>query len=153
MKLFYTACTLIVLSACGSRSPETSRFEVAINGIHGGSLSNNADYAIVGSVQHGGSLWRLNDNERLYNWNHSQDELSVIISADVDPSHSWALSAEAHTMVLWDLSSGQAARFWSATPIWNASGGCCGSGAGTFWNSRRILCSMDNDSFFLLSAS
>lgn len=105
---------LIFITACGSSTPPIDRVEVAVNGIHGGTLSDDGRHAIVGSVQHGGSLWRLSDGERLYNWNHGENELSVIISADIEPSGNWALSAEAHTLVLWDMSTGSAARFWTA---------------------------------------
>ncbi|MGH1487194.1 MAG: WD40 repeat domain-containing protein [Cellvibrionaceae bacterium] len=114
IRLYCLIVTTLLLTACGQSKAPNNRVEVAVNGIHGGALSNDGRLAIVGSVQHGGSLWRMSDGERLYNWNHSKDELSVIISADIDPSGNWALTAEAHTLVLWDLSSGNAARFWTA---------------------------------------
>jgi len=104
----------LLITACGSHDSPSERVEVAINGIHHGALSSDGQYAIVGSVQHGGSLWRLSDNERLYNWNHTKDTTSVFISTDFDPSNRWALTAEAHTIVLWDVSNGSATRFWSA---------------------------------------
>lgn len=106
-------CALFV-TACGSASSPSNRVEVAINGVHGGTISDDGRFAIVGSVQHGGSFWRLDDGERLYNWNHGEGELSIIISADIDPSSNWALTAEAHTLVLWDMTTGSAARFWTA---------------------------------------
>ena len=105
---------LLLITACGSHTPPSERFEVAINGIHHGSLSPDGQYAIIGSVQHGVSLWRLSDNERLYNWNHTKGDASVLISADFDPSTRWALTTEAHTIVLWDVSNGSSARFWTA---------------------------------------
>lgn len=105
---------LLLITACGSHTPPSERFEVAINGIHHGSLSSDGQYAIIGSVQHGGSLWRLSDNERLYNWNHTKGDNSVLIAADFDPNTRWAITTEAHTLVLWDVSNGSAARFWTA---------------------------------------
>ena len=104
----------LLTTGCGQSTAPNKRVEVAINGIHGGKISNDGTTAIVGSVQHGGSFWRLTDGERLYNWNHSDGELSVIISADIDSSGRWGLTAEAHTMVLWDATTGSAARFWTA---------------------------------------
>ncbi len=111
---FFCLTVASIISGCGSSNAPTDRVEVAVNGIHGGSLSDDGKYAIIGSVQHGGSLWRLSDGERLFNWNHGEDELSVLISADVDPSGNWAMTAEAHTLVLWDINTGSAARFWTA---------------------------------------
>lgn len=104
---------LTLLTACGG-GDEAERFEVAVNGVHGGAISDDGFYAVLGSVHHGGSLWRLEDGERLFNWNHSEGEQSIFITADIDPSSRWALTAEAHTMVLWDVDSGQAARLWTA---------------------------------------
>jgi len=111
---FLIIFTLLLLMGCGSSTPPIDRIEVAVNGIHGGALSGDGKHAIIGSVQHGGSLWRLSDGERLFNWNHGKDELSVLISADIEPSGNWAITAEAHTIVLWDMNTGSAARFWTA---------------------------------------
>jgi WD40 repeat protein len=104
---------VLLLFGCDSAQKPDDRLEAASSGINGGTISNDGRLAIIGSVHHGGSLWRLNDGERIYNWNHSEDELSIILSADIAPDNQWALTAEAHTMVLWDTKSGQAARFWT----------------------------------------
>jgi hypothetical protein len=106
--------TLLLITACGSHTAPSERFEVAINGIYHGALSAGGRYAIIGSVRHGGSLWRLSDNERIYNWNHTEGDTSVLIATDFDPTTRWALTTEAHTIVLWDVSNGSAARFWTA---------------------------------------
>ena len=113
LKPFLCAAIVLSLISCGGEPP-SRQLEVAIKGLHGGALSDDGAYAVVGSVYHGGSFWSVADGERLYNWNHSDEESSVLISADVDPTGRWALSAEAFTMVLWDINSGQAARFWTA---------------------------------------
>jgi WD40 repeat protein len=106
--------TLLLVAACGSHTAPSARVEVAASGIYEGTISADAQYAVIGSVRHGGSLWRLSDNERLYNWNHAQGGSSVVVATDFDPTTRWALTTEAHTVVLWDLSNGGAARFWTA---------------------------------------
>ncbi len=104
----------LLISACNQATKPLQRLELASQGITGGALSDDGSLSVIGSVQHGGSLWRLTDNERLYNWNHSKDELSVFIAADIEASNNWAVTAEAHTLVLWDVNTGNAARFWTA---------------------------------------
>ncbi|MBX2809974.1 MAG: hypothetical protein KTR20_15245 [Cellvibrionaceae bacterium] len=112
MKYLALLIVINLLYACGSGS-ENSRLEVATKGIHSGALNKQGDLAVLGSVLHGGSFWRLEDGERLFNWNHSNDELSIFIAADIAPDGRWAITAEAHTIVLWDTDSGQSARFWT----------------------------------------
>ncbi len=113
-RLAVIGLTIFALTACSQSPPPSDRLEVAVNGIHSGKLSDNGEYAVIGSVHHGGSLWRLSDSERLYNWNHQENESSILISSDIEPSANWALTAEAYTLVLWDMKLGAAARFWSA---------------------------------------
>jgi len=68
----------------------------------------------VGSIFHGGSLWRLKDAERLYNWNHKNGDFSTIVATDFSAQGKWAITADIHTLVLWDMESGQAQRYWIA---------------------------------------
>lgn len=107
---------LILLAACRPQYSPLSSIEVARNGINGGALSRDGQYSVVGSVFHGGSLWRNSDAERLYNWNHSKDSTDdrIIISADINATNQRALTADAATLVLWDVSTGAATRFWTS---------------------------------------
>jgi WD40 repeat protein len=111
--IIYLLSSLILLG-CNTSEQASDQFEAASNGINGGAISSDGRLAIIGSVYHGGSLWRLTDGERIYNWNHSESEPSIILSADIAPDNLWAISAESHSMVLWEISSGQAARYWTA---------------------------------------
>lgn len=102
------------LCACEEEVKPSRSIEVASIGAQGGAISDDGSYAIIGSVHQGGSLWRLNDGERLYNWNHHQDQFTSITCADFSPDGNWALTADAHTLVLWDMQDGSAFRFWTA---------------------------------------
>ncbi len=104
----------LIVGACGDKNLPDVSSEVASKGVNGGALSDDGKYAVVGSLFHGGSLWRTEDHERLYNWNHnSGNNDKIILSADIDPSNTRALTADAATLVLWDINSGEALRFWS----------------------------------------
>ena len=106
--------TLATLCACDDSLKPTFSIEVAAIGAQGGSFSNNGNYGVVGSVYHGGSLWRIKDAARLYNWNHHQGEYTGVIAADFSPEGEWALTADEHTLVLWETKDGKAVRFWTA---------------------------------------
>jgi WD40 repeat protein len=120
---------LIVLAGCSGNAPEQST-EVAVKGIYSAALSPGADYAIIGSITHGGSLWRLSDMERLYNWNHQSNEQSSstltdnpldltagqtnIIACAFSPDGKFAFTADHLTMVLWDVTTGESITYWTA---------------------------------------
>jgi len=106
---------LAIITACSDKTPPQATIEVARNGVNGGALSIDGKFAVIGSVFHGGSLWRTEDGERLYNWNHSKDDDGkIIISSDIESDNQWALTADAATLVLWDINTGEPARFWSS---------------------------------------
>lgn len=102
------------LWGCEKGLEPSHSIEVASIGAQGGAISDDGTYAIIGSVHQGGSLWRLTDGERLYNWNHGQDQLTTIVAADFSPDGNWAMTADIQTMVLWSMADGSAHRFWTA---------------------------------------
>ena len=110
---FLIALALILISGCKALDPPSNSIEVARNSIYGGALSNNGQYAVIGSLLDGGSLWRTSDGERLYNWNHTPTiDDQIIISADIAHNQQYALTTDATTLVLWDMNTGESLRFW-----------------------------------------
>lgn len=116
MKVKPFAIFLICLffTACYKAGKPIDSIEVAAIGLHAGSLDGFGEHAMVGSVYHGLSYWRLQDKERLYNWNHQPDDTTTLISADFSDNNEWALSAGPHAMVLWQTSTGRGERYWTA---------------------------------------
>lgn len=112
-RLFIFLVSIALLGCSQPPGPESS-FEVAAIGAQNAALSDDGQYAFIGSVHHGGSLWRLRDGERLYNWNHKSGENSVVIAADFSPDGRYAMTADRHTLVLWNVETGQGERFWTA---------------------------------------
>lgn len=107
-------CLGLMVSACDNTPKPTSSTEVANKGVLSAALSQDGQYALIGSIYEGGSLWRVSDSERLYDWNHRSGERSTLLSAAISPDGRWALSATTHTVVLWSMATGEAARFWNA---------------------------------------
>ncbi|MCG8312332.1 MAG: hypothetical protein MI976_03870 [Pseudomonadales bacterium] len=111
-KHFIVAVFLVFLSGCGDTPNQ--QWQLTAQGAYTIALSRGAQFAAVGSILHGGSLWRLVDGERLYNWNHAQGTKSEIIAAAFSPNLSHALTADKKRMVLWNLKSGKPEGFWEA---------------------------------------
>jgi WD40 repeat protein len=106
---------LFALLSCSEQHGPSASYELARQGINGGALSADGQFSVIGSLLDGGSLWRNKDNERLFNWNHSKDpDDRIIISADIDTNNTRALTADTSSIVLWDIATGQASRFWSS---------------------------------------
>ena len=104
---------MIMLGGCFSDTPSAS-WETTVQGVYSADLSRDGNYAMVGSIQHGGSLWRVSDAERLFNWNHKSGEATAITAMSFSPEGRFALTADERTLVLWDVSEGTALRYFTA---------------------------------------
>lgn len=112
---FYALVFLVLISGCTEQHLPVSSTELASKGLYSGAISSDGQWVFAGSIFQGGSLWRTNDNERLFNWNHtSGEEKSIILSADIDASNTRAITADDATLVLWDMNTGEASRFWTS---------------------------------------
>ena len=108
--LVFSFSTLLI--ACSS-GDAVSTSELASQGLYSADISDDAKTSLVGSIQHGGSLWSVQSNERRFNWNHAKDEFTPLISVDIDPSGSYAITGGARTLVLWNTVTGKSEGFWN----------------------------------------
>ena len=110
--LFLAGCLL--LNGCGQGQAPSKSIEVAVKGLYSGALSDDGKLGVIGSIHHGGSLWRTTQNERLFNWNHKAGDTTNIIASGFSPEGDYALTADHQTMVLWSTTDGKALTFWTA---------------------------------------
>jgi WD40 repeat protein len=106
--------TLALLAGCGDPKPLRST-EVATRNIYSAALDSDSTHALIGAEFHGGALWRLADQERLFSWNHRQGEYTAMTASSFSPEGEWALTTDSKTLVLWNSATGAAERFWSST--------------------------------------
>lgn len=105
---------MLFLSACFyGQDPEAS-WSTSVEGVYSAEISRDGHHAAVGSFQHGGSLWRTTDGERLFNWNHESDESTPITALSFSPEGDYVVTADERTLVLWDVHEGNALRFFNA---------------------------------------
>lgn len=110
MRFLVFGLLALLLSGCGDTP--SKEWRLTAQGAYTVALSQDGSYAVAGSILHGGSLWRLKDGERLYNWNHAQGEQSNVVAAAIAPDNSYAITAERKRMVRWRIDTGQPAGFW-----------------------------------------
>lgn len=112
VKSFLAFSLSSLLIACSS-GDAVSTSELASQGLYSADISDDATTSLVGSIQHGGSLWSVQNNERRFNWNHAKAEFTPLISVDIDPSGNYAITGGARTLVLWNTVTGQSEGFWN----------------------------------------
>ncbi len=108
--------TGLLLSGCGSSADSASE-SLALTeqgGAYSADLSPGGRYALVGAVNHGGSLWDLSQPARLYDWNHQPRTFSVLSAVDFSPEGRYALTANPQDLVLWNVETGASEGFWSS---------------------------------------
>lgn len=104
----------LALSACDQAEKPTDHWETAVQGLYTAALSSDGRFGIVGSIQHGASLWDMKRKERLFNWNHAKGQFTLLSSAAFSPSGNYAATASDRTIVLWETATGQPVWFWTA---------------------------------------
>lgn len=113
---FYLLVWAALLSGCDrpERVALDEGLEVAAIGVTAASLSRDGQFAVIGSLYHGISLWRLSDQERLFDWSHQAEEATTLVSAHVSANQEWALTADTHNLALWNINNGEGTRYWRA---------------------------------------
>lgn len=108
------ASILFLMCGCDRSLSPSESLEVAVIGMHSAAISDKSELVTIGSINHGGSLWRYPSQERIFNWNHKENDYSTIVCADFSNDEAWALTATPYDLVLWNTQSGAGERFWSA---------------------------------------
>lgn len=106
--------TLLLTIFLGCSKPPYQSYEYALQGLYSAKLSDNGEQVIVGSINHGASLWSFATDERKFNWNHKQNSYSQIIAAAFSPDNEYAITASPQTMVLWNTETGEGLSYWTA---------------------------------------
>lgn len=102
--------TLIGVAGCTDTAPVP--ISLAAQGVYAAALSEDAELAVIGSMNHGASLWRRSSHERLFSWNHAQDEYTSMVSMAFSPDGRRAATSDPRTLVVWDTEAGQHLAFW-----------------------------------------
>ena len=104
----------LVLQSCSFTDEPFAFFSTSVQGIFSAAYSTDGGHVLAGSIQHGGSLWNTENAERLFNWNHQANLTSQITAMAFSADGNFALTSDDSTLVLWDVSTGEALRFFNA---------------------------------------
>jgi len=110
----FSLTMVLTLSGCEQGEPPVASEQVADRGLFSAALSHDGNYALIGSLQHGGSLWKTDSFERIFNWNHEAGAFTPITVSAMTGHGRFALTVESDRMVLWNAVDGRALTFFSA---------------------------------------
>lgn len=136
---------VLTLSACSNEAEPTRTWEVAAQGVYTGAISPQGDMLIVGSLNHGASLWQAMEHKRLFNWSHQQGEFVELVAASFSPDGSRAVTTDPRTLVFWNTTTGEALNYWGTPGAVLA--------AAVLEDNRNVLLGLDNHSALLFDAS
>lgn len=105
--------TLLLCIGCDISSKPEKTVKHAQQGVYDIKLSNKGKNAVVASINHGGSYWRLKDKERLYNWNHTQGQYTSLSVVAISGNGSIALTADGNRLVAWETEGGTSIGYWN----------------------------------------
>ena len=112
MKTLTCLAILFCLALSGCSEKPTRIWQQAQQGLYAADLSSNG-YSLVASIHHGGSLWRLEDGERIYNWNISAGSYTNLVDVALSPDGKFAATADDRRLVLWSTKTGKSLHFWN----------------------------------------
>jgi len=104
----------LFLSACDFAEKPAGSFEVATRGAYSAALSQDGSFALIGSTNHGASYWQVEQQERLFDWNHQPGAFTEITACAISANGEFALTANAQQMVLWNTQTGESLTYFNA---------------------------------------
>jgi WD40 repeat protein len=108
------ALVVTLLSGCAPGEPPVNSQQIANRGLFSAALSEDGHYLVAGSLYHGGSFWRLDTNERLFNWNHEAGDFSPLTAVTATAHGNFAVTVVDDQLVLWDGNKGNSLTFFVA---------------------------------------
>ncbi|MEM9101065.1 MAG: hypothetical protein AAGB12_01975 [Pseudomonadota bacterium] len=111
----------ITLLGCEQFPAPDSGTQRSARGVYDSAISDDGQYSLVSSVNHGVSLWRLSDNERLYDWTHGVSDAKGfdnealdrgILHVTITPDNFAAITAEQLAFGVWSIQDGSSLGYW-----------------------------------------
>ncbi|MCK5828935.1 MAG: hypothetical protein KAH20_01365 [Methylococcales bacterium] len=110
--LIISICTLV---ACDQSPKPSKTISLAQNGVFSANLSQN--YALLGTVDGYGELWKIKGKPSLiHKWKHT-DEESGIIATDISLNEEFAITAENNSIAWWRVEDGTLLSVWGLANI------------------------------------
>jgi len=113
-QLVFLLLLVTIISACQpSYQKPIMRWQHAVEGARGATISNDGKFAAVSSIHHGISYWDLENNALLFNWGQKQENAdNLVLALDISNNNSHVLTASKENFALWNTTTGQSEGYW-----------------------------------------
>ncbi len=133
IRTFILFFSCIICSGCNKNQQlNENAIEHVTEGAYAASISNDAHYSLVSSINDGVALWDLKENKLKYQWRHQNAAESekltadssldswlqqpnignLVLSTDISFDSRSAITADKHNFALWNLVTGKNIGFW-----------------------------------------
>lgn len=109
------------------------------------SIGAAADRALAGTLNHGALLWDLNSGQLMASLSHNTDQTAVVVATALSADGRFAISAERHNLIRWDLSSREETGHWGTRGVIRS--------VAIDDRGQRILAGLSTQSAWLIDAS
>ncbi|MET1255848.1 WD40 repeat domain-containing protein [Aliikangiella maris] len=105
--------SILIISSCEKKPQSVAEWPHSAIGSLDAAISPDGRLALVSSVNFGASLWNIENNERLFQWTHGEDDAGAGITAvNISPDGTRAVTAQQDTYVIWNTQTGFAYGYW-----------------------------------------
>ncbi|MFC3094079.1 hypothetical protein DRW07_11395 [Alteromonas sediminis] len=101
------------LSACSV--PETTpveRWRHAADGAFAADISPNGELVVMSGVNNGINVWRVGQDEPLYNWQHQGEGNNLVTTVHISADAQYVVTSDREAFALWSVSTGDPVGFW-----------------------------------------
>jgi WD40 repeat protein len=102
------------LVSCFQEKQSIAEWPHAAVGVLDAVISRDGKYTLVSSVNFGAGYWDLEKNQLKFQWRHSDDPEDAILSVNISPDGSRAITANKRTFIIWNTNSGKSYGYWKA---------------------------------------
>ncbi len=111
--LYLLLLTSIIIGCQPINNTPVKQWQHAVEGAFAADISDDASLSVVSSIHHGLSLWDIDKNSLIFNWNQQQDNAdNLVLALDIAHNNSHVLTASRESFALWNTKSGESEGFW-----------------------------------------
>jgi len=113
LKLIFPVFCLFLAACQPSGDKPIEQWQHAIEGAYAADISNDGKLSAVSSIHHGISLWDLEKNALLFNWNQQQENSdNLVLAIDIADNNSHVLTANKNAFAIWNTTTGQSEGYY-----------------------------------------